>query len=400
MTFDLPKGPSVAVLPFVNMTGDPKQEYFCDGITENIISALSQVPQLFVIARNSSFAYKGKQINIKQLRRELGAQYVIEGSIQKSSLNIRITVQLIDTRTEYHIWAEVYNRHLEDIIKLQDEITYKIAQAMQIELTDGKIVQSRFNGISDIQVYLKLLKAYDYFHSMTIQGNKLTQKELHEIIDQNPNLTVAYTILAATYVLDIWYGLCESNIICFGKIAKLAKKAIQLDDSNSDAYFIEGLLFLMSKKLENAVVSFKHAISLNPNNAAAYSFLYFTYYCFGRAKEAIEFTKKAIDLDPIPISSFWNPLGHSYRIAKEYEKAIKTYENAINTQPNDRFPYINLAYIYNMLGNEREAKAVALKVLEIDPNFSTKMFIKALPIRDEERVRKFYNALRKAGLPD
>ena len=163
MSFNLSKGPSIAVLPFDNMSKDPDQEYFCDGITENIIAILSHIPQLLVIARNSTFAYKGKSINIQQIGHELGAQYVIEGSIQKSDDRVRITVQLIDTKSGHHMWSERYDRELKDIFKLQDEIAIEIAKAMQIHLTEGEIAKTRFKNIPDLQTYTKVLKAMEYF---------------------------------------------------------------------------------------------------------------------------------------------------------------------------------------------------------------------------------------------
>ena len=156
MTFNLSKGPSIAVLPFDNMSKDPDQEYFCDGITENIIAVLSHIPQLLVIARNSTFAYKGKSINVQQIGHELGAQYVIEGSIQKSDDRIRITVQLIDTKSGHHMWSERYDRELKDIFKLQDEIAIEIAKAMQIHITEGEITKTRFKNIPDLQTYIKV----------------------------------------------------------------------------------------------------------------------------------------------------------------------------------------------------------------------------------------------------
>ncbi|MFC1880212.1 hypothetical protein ACFL2S_01770 [Thermodesulfobacteriota bacterium] len=177
MAPNLSEGPSIAVLPFDNMSKDPDQEYFCDGITENIIAVLSHIPQLLVIARNSTFAYKGKSINVQQIGHELGAQYVIEGSIQKSDDRIRITVQLIDTKSGHHMWSERYDRELKDNFKLQDEIAIEIAKAMQIHITEGEITKTRFENIPDLQTYIKALKTLEYIRHNTKESNILARKE-------------------------------------------------------------------------------------------------------------------------------------------------------------------------------------------------------------------------------
>ena len=289
MTFDLPKGPSIAVLPFDNMTGDPEQEFFCDGITENIISALSQTSKLLIIARNSTFAYKGRQINIQQIGHELNAAYVIEGSIQKSDEQIRITVQLIDTKSGYHLWAEQYNRDLKDIFKLQDEITLKILEAMQIKLTAGEQFRTRFDGINDLQVAIKILKAFEYFYRFSIEGNNLARKEVYDIIDLNSNISFVYALLAATYMMDLAYGACKSNIICFGQATDATRKAISLDENNSDAHLCAGVLFTMKKDHKNGIASLKRSISLNPNNADAYVYLGWALAMYDQPSEGMKY---------------------------------------------------------------------------------------------------------------
>ena len=401
MTFDLPKGPSIAVLPFDNMTGDPEQEFFCDGITENIISALSQTSKLLIIARNSTFAYKGRQINIQQIGHELNAAYVIEGSIQKSDEQIRITVQLIDTKSGYHLWAEQYNRDLKDIFKLQDEITLKILEAMQIKLTAGEQFRTRFDGINDLQVAIKILKAFEYFYRFSIEGNNLARKEVYDIIDLNSNISFVYALLAATYMMDLAYGACKSNIICFGQATDATRKAISLDENNSDAHLCAGVLFTMKKDHKNGIASLKRSISLNPNNADAYVYLGWALAMYDQPSEGIKYIKKAFLLNPSPPSFYLHHLGICYRMLKQYDDAITAFNKSIQIQPDNIVAHIGLIFTYNLSGQEDKAYKLGLEVLKLNPSFSVEKYVNASPFsRSEEKYVLFSKALRKAGLPD
>jgi len=398
MTFDLPKGPSIAVLPFNNMSGDPTQDYFCDGITENIISALSCVSQLFVVARNSTFAYKGKSVKIQQIGRELGTQYVIEGSIQKSDERIRIVVQLIDTKSGYHLWSERYDRELKEIFKLQDEITFEILKAMQISITDGEQIRNRFKGFTDLKAYMKGLKAVSYFNKGTKEDNELARKEILEIIELNPKIPVVYAFLGYTYITDMFLGACESPVFCFGQATKAVRKALYLDEDCSDAYVLAGEIFLLRKEHENAIAEFKHAIYLSPSNSDAYLLLGFALLCSDRPAESIEFMKKAIRLNPIPPSFYLSNLGSSYLFAKQYENAIEEYNRSIKINSDNIFAHLGLAAAYSNLGREKEARAAGLEVLKINLEFSLKKLEKTYPLKTQAQKKLYFDGLRKAGL--
>ena len=209
MKYPLPDNPSIAVLPFVNMSGDPKQEFFCDGITEEIITALSRVPGLFVIARYSTFTYKGKAVKVKQVSEELGVRYVLEGGVQKSADRIRITVQLIDALTGHHLWAERYDRDLKDIFALQDEITMKIITALQVKLRPGETVHLMAKGAKNIDAYIKLLQAIELTGRGTKEGNAQTKKLLEEAIALDPTYPRLYVCLALAHHYDMWFGTTE-----------------------------------------------------------------------------------------------------------------------------------------------------------------------------------------------
>ena len=401
MTFDLPKGPSIAVLPFDNMTGDPEQEFFCDGITETIISALSQTPKLFVIARNSTFAYKGKQINAQQIGHELNAAYVIEGSIQKSDERIRVTVQLIDTKSGNHLWAEQFNQKLKDIFKLQDEITLKIMKAMQIKLAYGEQLRSRLKGIGDLQLALKFFRALDYFFRFNIEGTNLAQQEIIEIIEFDPDISTVHALLAATYLQDLQFGTCKSNIICFGQATEATRIAISLDETNSDAHLIAGWLFLMQKEYKNGIASLKRSISLNPNNADAYAYLGYALAVYDQPSEGLKYIKKAFLLNPSPPSFYLQILGICYRMLEQYGDAITAFKKSIQIQPDNISAHIGLIFAYNLSGQEDKAYKLGLEVLKLNPSFSVEKYVKLSPFsRSEDKYVLFTKALRKAGLPD
>jgi len=398
MTFELPKGPSIAVLPFKNMSRDPEQDYFCDGITENIISALSHFSSLFVIARNSTFAYKGKSIDVRQVGRELGARYVLEGSIQKTGERIRITAQLIDSKSGNHLWSERYDRDLKDIFALQDEITIKIMTAVEVELGEGEQIRSRVKGINNLDVFLKLVQSGNYSRRMNKEGNVLARQKAEEIIAIDPDVSMAYALIGFTHILDLWLGTSTHPLISLGKATEAARKAVTLDDHNSTAHLLISFIFLTRKEHEKAIAEAKRAIALNPNSADAYSTLGFILALSDRPVEGIGFCKKAIRLNPVPLSYYFSNLGFAYFGAGQYEEAIEAYNKSIKKQSNSIFVHICLAATYSLMGREKDAHEVALEVLKIDPEFSLRNVAKGFPMKNQDELERFIEALRKAGL--
>ena len=269
MALPLPDKPSIAVLSFENMSGDPEQEYFSDGIAENILTALSKVGELFVIARNSSFSYKGKPVKVQQISRELGVRYVLEGSVRMSGDRVRITAQLIDATKGHHLWSERYDRDLKDIFAVQDEIAMKIITAMRLKLTEGEQARMWTKGIRRFDVQLKSMEALSTWRKGTkesfIRYGQLSQ----EIIDMAPDLGVGYKSLG-------WYHWALAN---FGtspeenlkKALELAQKAISLDESNSMRHGLLGSIYLLMRKYDKAIESGKRAVELDPNGASAFS---------------------------------------------------------------------------------------------------------------------------------
>ena len=231
MAFPLPDKPSIAVLPFNNLSGDPAQEYFSDGITEEIITALSKVPKFFVIARNSTFTYKGKPVKVQQVSQELGVRYVLEGSVQKAGDKVRITAQLIDALTGNHLWAERYDRNLHDLFAVQDEITKKIITAMQIKLTEGEQIQAAARSTHNLEAYLKYLQARELLNRGNPESTALAKQLAEAAIALDPTYASAYYVLAHTALQDYWYETGKSPQGSLGKAIELLQKAITLDET-------------------------------------------------------------------------------------------------------------------------------------------------------------------------
>ena len=396
--FSLPTGPSVAVLPFVNMSGDPEQEYFIDGLTENVITGLSGCPKLFVISRSSTFTYKDKPVNVQQVARELGVQYVVEGSVQKAKDRVRITVQLINATTGHHLWAEKYDRELRDIFALQDEITIRIMSALEVKLTEGEQARLRYRDVTDLEAFVKKAKALEHLRIMNRESNALAKKEAEEAIVLEPESSTLYSILAVAHIIDLWLGSTKSNLISFAQATRCVKKAIALDKDNPDAYIALGHLHLMKREHDEAIAAAERSVVLNPNGADAYVCLGFILANAGRPEEGVEFMQKAIRLNPLPPAYYFAYLGAAYRVSGQYEESVSAYKKCIYKQPTFLFGHLGLAASYALLGKNEEAHAEAAEVLKIDPEFSLEHLAKTYPFKKKADTDRYVGALRKAGL--
>ena len=398
MAFPLPDKPSIAVLPFVNMSDDPKQEFFSDGITEEIITALSKVPRLFVIARNSTFTYKGKPVKVKQVSEELGVRYVLEGSVRKSGDKVRITAQLIDAITGNHLWAERYDRDLKDIFALQDEITLKIIQALQVKLTAGEQAHVIGKGTENLNAYLKTLQAFEQFLRMNKQGSTMAKQLAKEAIALDPKYARPYAVIAYSHMLDLWFRFSESPEESMKLAVDAAQKALVLDDSDSLTHSCFSALYIMQRQHDKAIASAERALELSPSGGRALSSFGTALIYACRFSEAVQYFEQAIRLDPFPPSSLFRNLGAAYRGIGRYEDAIVQYKKALKLEPDDLFIHLGLAHTYIKLGREKEAQAEAAEVLRIYPKFSLEHYAKTLPLKDQSVADDSIACLRKAGL--
>jgi adenylate cyclase len=397
----LPDKPSFAVLPFTNMSGDSEQEYLSDGFTDTIIGALSRLPNLFVIARTSSFFYKGKSVTVKQVSQELGVQYIIEGSLQKSENQLRVTVKLIDALTGGHLWSERYDRNMKDIFKVQDEIVLKITQSIGKKYDlDIQARPTLAAGTNNLDAYFKNLKAAKLFWwgKLSADNYKEVKKLCREAIALDPNFVYPYCLLTHLYQREARYGFGESPEKSRERALNMAKRAVELDDSSSDAYSALGLIYYNTKQHDKALVAYRKAIELNPNNPESYYIGWVLCY-MGRAEEAIPYFKTQLQVSPKYFGGIF-AIGAAYIFMGKYENAIPYYNKSIDAIPKFWRLYIDLAACYAALGMEEESNTQVQKVLNAAPNFSVEKHLKRLPARNPEDIKYYAEALRKAPFPE
>ena len=400
MAYPLPDRPSIAVLPFDNLSKDPEQDYFSDGLTEEIIASLSSVPKLFVIARNSTFTYKGKPVKVQQVSEELGVQYVLEGSVRKSGEKVRITAQLIDALTGNHLWAEQYDRDLKDIFAVQDEITKNIITAMQVKLTKGEEVKAASKGTNNLEAYLKYLQANELINKINPESNALAKQLAEEAIESDPDYSYAYYVLGRSHMMDVWVKTSKSPKESIGKAIQLVQKAIALDETNVEAHALLGFLYSMTRQYDKAVTQAEKAVAVNPNSAYGHFIMGKTLYFAGRVEESIPEYKKAIRLNPIPPNNRLWSLGLSYAFIEQYDEAIKWCEKAVHQEPNDLLGRMMTTVVYSLSGHDEKARAEADEVLRIQPKFTIGKFKKKVTYKNKSDAEKFFGALRKAGIPE
>jgi adenylate cyclase len=393
--FNLSKGPSVAVLPFVNMSADPEQDYFSDGLTENIITGLSGCPKLFVIARNSTFTYKGKPVKIQKVARELGVEYVIEGSVQKTDDHVRINVQLIDAASGHHVWAEKYDRKLKDIFALQDEITLKLVSALEVQLTEGEQARLRSKGPVSLKAYMKGLKGLEYIRRFNKEDIVRARQNAEQAIALAPDFAGFYVLMAVTHLQDIRFGSTSSPLISFAKATENINKAFALDKKNSDAHLVLGILYLVKGQHEKAIAAEEKAVALNPNGADAYCQLGYTLIMSGKPEDGIRFIRKAMRLNPNPPGYYFEVLGYAYFGTKQYNEAVNALKKSIEREPTIIAAHLVLAAYYASAGMEKEARDEVAEVYKIDPHYSLKDI--QIPYKDPEVVKEAFENLRKAG---
>jgi adenylate cyclase len=394
----LPDKPSIAVLPFTNMSEDPNQEYFSDGITENIITALSKVEKLFVIARNSTFTYKGKPVKIQQVAKDLGVQYVLEGSVQRVADRIRITAQLIDAPKGHHLWAERYDRDSRDLFALQDEITMKIITALEVKLTEGEQALVAGSGTDNLDAYLKILQARDLKRHQTIETNHKARRLAEEAIELDPDYAQAYRWLSGTYLVDVWLGATKSPQESLRTAMELAEKAVSLNDSLGGAHGLLGNLYVMTRQYDKGIREAERAVELEPNGADAHMFLGMALRFADRAEEAIPILKKAIRLDPHAPGLYLNVLAGAYREVEKYEEAIVWGEKSVQQNPENVLSRVTVCSIYTLAGRMDEAQIQAKEIMRLNPNFSVERFARTDPQKNQAAKKRYIDALRKAGL--
>jgi adenylate cyclase len=398
MAYPLPDKPSIAVLPFDNMSGDPKEDYFSDGLTEQIITSLSKVQRLFVIARNSTFVYKRKPVKIQQVAEDLGVRYVLEGSVQKSGERLRITAQLIDAITGYHIWSEHYDREVKDVFAIQDSITLEILKALDVKISRGeKLGKSTDN----LEAYFKLLQAGNLLYQFNKESNAQARELTEEAIALDPNFAGAYYGLAGITMMDVWLGISKSPKDSRLKAIELCQKAISLDDTLAGAFGFLGYLYVQIGEYEKGIEIGERAIEIAPSSADAHSMLAQALNFSGRAPEALALNEKAFRLNPVGATTYYyTHASFSYILAGRYEDAVRITRQELSRTPNNILAYARLVWALSASGRDEEAKAAAQSVLRIDPKFSAKRLTSSLSFKDPAVAPSYLEHMLKAGLPE
>ena len=389
----LPDKPSIAVLPFNNMSGDPEQEYFVDGMVEDLITDLSKVPALFVIARHSSFSYKGKPIDIRKVAREMGVRYVLEGSARRAASRIRINAQLIDAQTGGHLWADRYDRDLTDVFAVQDEIVATIARSLVSQLSQAPEVRARYRPV-DLEAYDLVLRARHLLFA-SHEGLQEARRFLERATSLDPRYAEPHAWLALSYVDGIvhWNESVEETV---GRARHHCAIALALDPRDSVAWTASGVVAVYWGSWEDGQRAFKTAIEINPNNADAWLFLSDSMMFDDRAADGLEFISKALRLNPHPPSAYYWVLAESHYAARNYELAVEAAERLPSQADGRRF----LAAALAQLGRFKEAREVVQNYCRYHPEFTITKFIATRPFKHAPTRDHFVEGFRKAGLPE
>ncbi len=395
----LPDKPSIAVLPFENMTGDPKQEYFTDGFTEQIITSLSKISSLFVISRNSSFTYKGKPVKLKKVSKELGVRYVLEGSIQRSGDRVRINAQLIDAVSDQHLWAEHYDRGMKDIFALQDEIILKILAALHVNLLSGEDGRVWAKGTKNLDAYLRLMQARENIIRGDEAGTARARQLIEETIALDPRYAHAYMYMGATHIQDFLAGVGKSPKESLAQGIEWEKKALAIDDSLAEAHARLGHLYTFVNRHEEAIAEAEKAMAMDPNSASVHYMAGLVLRFSGKPAESIPVCEKSVRLEPFAPGIYYGNLGMAYFTnGTDCDKAIKAVEKGLELTPTGMIVHFMATTVYSACGKEKEARKTAKELLRISPKFTAESFAKKLPQIHQKDKDRITDALKKAGL--
>ena len=390
----------VAVLPFENLSADPRQDYFADGITEDLITDLSKVSGLEVIARNSAFAYKGSREREQAIAADLGVAYLLKGSVRRSGDRIRINARLTDGRDGDNLWADRYDSQIEDVFDIQDEITTRIVTALEVEIAPKDRSRVGQRETASVGAYDALLRGLDHFGRRSPENNRLAKQHYEQAIALDPGFARAYAGLAMVYARDATDGWDPNPEIALSKASELAEKAQRLDPSLPQAYFVEGLLELFRGNHEAAFRNAEHAISIKPSYADAYALRAWIQHFDGRIAEGLASMKQAVRLNPRIPSVYRLLRGTLYYAQADLEHALADLEAAVEVNPNYQNLRIWLAAAYAAAGRIDEAQWQSSEILALHPEFSASQSLWAFPIRDPAYRERFLADLRRAGLPD
>lgn len=390
--------PSIAIMPFVNLGDDPYQDYFVDGITDDLITELAKNPKLLVIARDSTFFYKGQPLNISDLVSRLNVRYLLHGSVRRIEDSVRINAQLVDTANEALVWAERYDGSVDQIFKFQDEITGQIASALYAKVGFREQAGQKRQNVPALDAYDKFIYGRNRFYMYANRDENQTAREFYkDAIELDSNFASAYAMLAWTHVFDVMNGWSEEREKSFDKAISLAKQAVALNDEQPIAYFVTGLAYREKKEYIKAMVDTEKAIEIDPNYANGYMLLSSLLYFSGRPEEGLYRIKEAMRLHPHHPYNYSLHLGQVYFVLKRYIDSIQTLKDAVASYPSSERLHVWLAAAYAYAGKLDDANWEVDQVLTINPDFSLERIKETYPFKDDADRDHFIAGLRFAG---
>jgi len=403
MAFPLPEKPSLAVLPFDNMSGDSSQDYLSDGFTETIITELSKLSNLFVIARNSTFTYKGKPVKVQQVADELGVRYVLEGSVQRHGDRVRIIAQLIDAQTGNHLWAENYDRKFGDIFALQDNITEHVVRALEVKLTEGEQGRIRRGYTDNPQAYEYYLRGLETYRSFTKENNDQARKLYEKAVALDQNYALGWCSIGWTYYREGRFGWTDTPTKSLALAEELGQKALALDGSMSEAYALLSVVYMARREHDKAVAYAEKTIALAPNFASNLATVALPFLYSGKPEVAIELVQTAMRHSPYYPAWYLPVLAIGYRLTGQYDQAIDALESWLpRANPRSELPYLFLAFTYEEAGRGEEAQVAVAEVLKRNSKASIEHYAKSnlFPYKNPAEIDRVLNSLRSAGMPE
>lgn len=405
LDFTVPDYPSIAVLPFTVMSVDPKQEFFADGVAADIITALSKISRLLVVARNSTFTYKGRAIDVKQVSLEQGVRYVLEGSVRKGGNRVRVTAQLIDAQTGLHLWAERYDRELADFFAVQDEIVRKIVTALDVQLREGEQHRVWAQGTKNLEAWECVRLATDACLGGAADEQPKARQLIERALELDPDYAIAWVMcgwLNFTQA-DVASGIHDKASFDHAQAAafECGRKALKIDPECADAYGMLALTHLNAAEHDIAIEMSEKAVVLAPNNAENLGGVAQAVMTkSGRPERGLEFIRKAMRLCPFYRPGFLRALGMTYRMCGRLEEAVACYRESLKRETGYLAANVNLASALGELGWIDEAREAARELLAQEPNFSISAYVAGLSYKNPADVERIADGLREAGLPE
>lgn len=401
MAFPLPTKPSIVVLPFDNLTGDEGQDHLADGLSENIISTLATMPELFVIARNSAFTYKDKAVQVKTVAEDLGVRFVLEGSVQRSDDTVRVTAQLIDAVRGFHIWTKSYDRTLTNLFALQDEISGQIATALEVKLTEGEQARLRRKSTSKPEAYQLYLQGKANFRLFTRRDMKRAESLFEQALAVDPRFVAAIVELAHVHYVYGRVGWSDDPDASFGEAEALVRQALEIDPDYPEAFTSLGRIERSWRRdFDEAQAYHRKAVALAPNCAECLRELANELQYVGNGAQAIPIFKQAMRLEPNYSHLYLSGLGVAYNLTGEREKALQTFEEMTKRWPNNHIGYLYMAITHSMMGQVDEARRLVGEVLRLRPGLRASLYARYTPYKDRARAKHEADLLREAGMPE